>query len=293
MKPQLLKIQSQPLGSFTVRKEMSANINSRWHYHPEVELIHFRRGTGMQFVGDHMMRFQPGDVVLVGADLPHYWRFDEQRSRKSAAAYSTVIHFLEDFWGDQFNSLPETRRIKGLLDKAKQGILIRGKHADAVARTIERVHDAQGLFRLIALLETLYTFAGAKDQVILSSLGFKYSYSSTEDERMHNVYEYTLKHASDKIQLRKIARVAGLAENSFCRYFKSRTGKTYSRFVTEIRVGQVCKMLIEDKMSIKQICFSSGFNNFSCFFNKFKSVTGKTPRQYKHEIMSGGHPVVR
>jgi AraC-like DNA-binding protein len=285
MKPQLLKIQSQPLGSFTVRKEMSVNVNSRWHYHPEVELIHFRKGGGMQFVGDHMMRFQAGDVVLVGADLPHYWRFDQQRPTKSGTAYSTVIHFLENFWGDRFYSLPETRRIKGLLDKAKQGILLRGRDADSVADAIERVHESSGIFRLIALLETLQKFAGARDQVVLSSMGFKYSYSSVEDDRMHNVYEYTLKHSCDRIQLRRIARVAGLAENSFCRYFRSRTGKTYSRFLTEIRVGQACRLLIEDKLSVKEICFSSGFNNFSCFFSKFKSVTGKTPRQYKQAII--------
>jgi AraC-like DNA-binding protein/quercetin dioxygenase-like cupin family protein len=286
MKPQLLKIQSQPFDSFTVRKEIAPNINSRWHYHPEIELIHFQRGTGMQFIGDNMMPFKPGDVVLVGPNLPHYWRFDKFPSAKEGVSYSTVIHFRENFWGEHFTALPETRQIKGVLEKSKHGILIRGKNAKQVMRAMQRVYSAQGISRLIALIETLCAFAETKDQVILSSLGFKYSYSSTEDERVHNIYEYTIQHAHEKIALHKIASVAGMAKNSFCRYFKSRTGKTYSQFVTEIRIGQACKFLIENKMSIKQVCFSSGFNNFSCFFTKFKEVTGKTPLQYKHTIIS-------
>ena len=31
----------------------------------------------MQFIGDNIKRFKAGDVVMVGSNLPHYWRFDE------------------------------------------------------------------------------------------------------------------------------------------------------------------------------------------------------------------------
>lgn len=284
MKPLLLKVPSRPLDSFSVRKDMHPNINNRWHYHAELELIHFHAGSGMQFVGDNMRSFNAGDVVLVGSNLPHYWRFERYPARQKKITYSTVIHFLENIWGDRFINLPETRQVKNLLEKSKHGILIQGKGASQIGDLMEVVHESKGIKRLLALLETLQAFSEVKQQSVLSSSGFKYSYSQSEDDRIHNIYEYTLQHAHGKIDLETIAGVAGLVENSFCRYFKSRTGKTYSQFVTEIRIGQACKFLIEDKMSIKEICFASGFNNFSCFFNKFKLVTGKTPLQYKHRI---------
>ena len=52
MKPQLLKVSYDTGHSFGIRKEMVPNINNRWHYHPEIELIHFHNGFGTQFIGD-------------------------------------------------------------------------------------------------------------------------------------------------------------------------------------------------------------------------------------------------
>jgi AraC-like DNA-binding protein len=286
MKPQLIKVAVQPpMTSFNARAEAHPNINNRWHFHPEVELIQIHAGSGMQFVGDNMRPFQAGDVVLVGSNLPHYWRFDDYPSPENTVSYSTVIHFLENVWGDHFLNLPETRHLKNVLQKSKQGILITGADATHIGTLISRVYQSDGLRKLIALIETLSAIYECNHQTVLSSIGFKYSYSDAEDERIHNIYEYTLQHAAERIELSTIAGIAGLAENSFCRYFKLRTGKTYSNFLAEIRIGRACKLLIEDKLSIKQVSYSSGFNNFSCFFQKFKKITGKTPLQYKQEIL--------
>jgi AraC-like DNA-binding protein len=283
MRPQFLKVLSQPLGSFSVRKDMLPNVNNRWHYHQEVELLQIHAGSGMEFIGDNIRPFEPGDIVLVGANLPHYWRFDEFSSKQDIT-YSTVIHFLENLWGDHFINLPEANPIKSVLERSRNGILIKGKDAKKVGKLIERVHRCQGLNRLIALMEALYAFHAVDNQTILCSAGFRKSSSHADDERINKVYEYTFRHATEKIELRDVASVAGLVENSFCRYFKTKTRKTYSQFLTEVRIGHACKLLMEDKMSIKEICFASGYNNFSCFFSKFKSVTGKTPLQYKREI---------
>ncbi|HEY8935263.1 MAG TPA: helix-turn-helix domain-containing protein [Cyclobacteriaceae bacterium] len=44
-------------------------------------------------------------------------------------------------------------------------------------------------------------------------------------------------------------------------------------------------MLIENKLSIKQLCYESGFNNFSCFHKNFKAITGKSPQKYQQEYL--------
>src|ERR1700691_5564608 len=85
MKPKLLKVPRTPAHSFSVREDRDPFINNRWHYHVEVELIFFHQGSGTQFVGDHIKRFQPGDIILVGSNLPHYWRFDDAASGDLAA----------------------------------------------------------------------------------------------------------------------------------------------------------------------------------------------------------------
>jgi hypothetical protein len=110
-------------------------VNNRWHYHPEVELIHFRKGEGTQFIGDNIKRFKAGDVVLVGAHLPHYWRFDDGYFEENGKQHADVrvAHFCENFWGNEFLHLPENANIKTVLEKARRGLQINGKLRQRIA----------------------------------------------------------------------------------------------------------------------------------------------------------------
>jgi len=285
MKPQLLKITHEPVCSFSVRQDMVPNINNRWHYHPEIELIHFHKGSGTQFIGDDIKKFNSGDIVLLGANLPHYWMFDDEYllNNHSGHLYSTVIHFQENFLGERFLHIPECKPIRQLLEEAKHGILIPNKHSLLLGALIDRIHDARGISRVTQLIECLSAIAGHPNRVILSSLGFKYHEHHQESQRLNLIYNYTLKNFRRKIELKQIALVSGLIPSSFCRYFRAKTGKTYNQFLIEIRVGYACKLLLDNTQSIKQVCFECGFNNFSCFHKCFKHITGYTPQIYKDQ----------
>jgi transcriptional regulator GlxA family with amidase domain len=73
---------------------------------------------------------------------------------------------------------------------------------------------------------------------------------------------------------------------SFCRYFKKITNKTFTTFVNEYRLVHASKLLAENTMSITEICFESGFNNFSHFNKSFKAFTGKSASHYRSELKS-------
>ncbi len=287
MKPQLLKVATGPTNSFSVRQNMIPYMNNRWHFHPEVELIHFHKGGGMQFVGDSIMRFRPDDIVLVGSNLPHYWRFNDVylQNNNDAVAYTTTIHFIENFWGDRFLNLPENKQIKVLLDKAKRGILITGEAGKKVSKLMEQTYQSTGVHRMLALIKCLVAIADEDHLTMLSSIGFQADLSDAENERINSVYEHSLSHFQRKIPLEEISDIAGMTPNSFCRYFKERTGKTFSQFLTEIRIGYACKLIVENQMSMKQLCFESGFNNFSCFHKNFKLIMGQTPQGYQKEYL--------
>jgi AraC-like DNA-binding protein len=288
MRPQLLKVSKGPNYSFSVRRDLVPHVNNRWHYHAEVELIHFEKGEGTQFIGDSIERFKPGDVVLVGANLPHYWRFDDTYFEEDypATADIRVAHFSENFWGDKFLSLPENVNIKAILEKGRRGLYIPGETGVAVSEILKQLMEADGCLRVILLLKALSLIANCKEVITLSSLGFKPELMDSEKDRINEIYEYSLKNFKGKIQLEEIAGVANISPNSFCRYFKSRTRKTYSQFLIELRVGHACKLLIENNLSIKQLCYESGFNNFTSFHKYFKQITGKSPLSYQKEFMT-------
>lgn len=288
MRPQLLKVLKGPGHSFSIRRDLVPHVNNRWHYHKEVELIHFKKGEGTQFIGDNIKRFKTGDVALVGSNLPHYWRFDDAYfgENPKLSADVRVAHFCEDFWGNNFLDLPENASIKSILEKSKRGLQITGKTRTAVAEILDNLLNADGPQRIILLVQALITIAGCKQMEPLSSMGFKHDFMEAENDRINDIYDFTLKNFKRPIQLEEIASVANISPNSFCRYFKSRTRKTYSQFLIEIRVGHACKLLIESGMSIKQLCYESGFNNFTSFHKYFKLITGKSPLIYQKEFMA-------
>ncbi len=287
MRPQLLKVSKEPQYSFSVRRDLVPYINNRWHYHAEIELIHFKKGEGTQFIGDSIKQFKGGDVVLVGSNLPHYWRFDDAYFEEDANSSTDVrvAHFCENFWGNQFLQLPENTHIRTLLEKAKRGLQITGNTRQRVAEVLDSLLHTSDNYRIILLMEALNIIASCKNLDPLSSIGFKYDGVEDESDRINAIYDYSFKNFKRPIQLEEIASVANISPNSFCRYFKSRTRKTYSQFLIEIRVGHACKLLIENNMSIKQLCYESGFNNFTSFHKYFKQITSKSPLTYQKEFM--------
>ncbi|MBO9617654.1 MAG: helix-turn-helix domain-containing protein [Niabella sp.] len=288
MKPQLLKVATEPTRSFSLRKDSEPHVNNHWHLHTELELIYFKSGEGTQFIGDSITRFESGNVVLVGANLPHYWRFEdtffEEDSLKKADV--RVAHFSENFLGSGFLDLPENRGIRDVLERAKRGLQIEGKARLKVAKILERLSGAAGSQRILLMIEALIIISGETECRQLSSVGFKPDDYSDENERIQAIYDYSIKNFKRKIRLEEIAEVANISPNSFCRYFKSHTGKTYSQFLIELRVGHACKLLIETNTCLKRLCFESGFNNFTSFHKYFKVITGRSPLMYQREFLA-------
>ena len=289
MRPQLLKVPHQPLTSFSVRQDKVPYINNKWHYHIEAELIYFKKGSGTQFIGDHIQNFKDGDVVLVGSNLPHYWRFDDAyfKEENELHADTFVAHFREDFWGAHFLNLPENKGIRAMLEKATRGLSIEGESKEVIAGLLEKMLHAEGSRRVMLLIEALTVISECSFD-LLASIGFNNDFKEAESERINAIYDFTLANFKRPITTEEIAAVANISPHSFCRYFKSRTRKTYSQFINEIKVGHACRHLIEDKISVKQICFESGFQNFASFHKYFKMTTGKSPLQYQKQFLAMG-----
>jgi len=286
MKPQLLRLSKEPTQSFTVRQDLVPDVNNKWHYHVEVELLHFKKGKGTQFVGDSIKRFQSGDIVLIGSELPHISRFDDIHFEKNTdhPVDTRVVHFHPNFWGDAFLNLPENKILKDVLEKAKRGIKLGSQARKVVAELMEKMLHVEGMERMLTLIQALHEIAKSSGNTVLSSIGFKNDYR--ESERISEIYSYTFKHFKKKISLEEIAEIANVSPNSFCRFFKQKTGKTFSQFILELKVGHACKLLIEDNFTVKQICYESGFNNFASFHKYFKMITGKSPSAYQKEFLN-------
>ena len=113
-----------------------------------------------------------------------------------------------------------------------------------------------------------------------SSSGYITSVNTSDTERINVVMNYIMQHYANDIKVEEIASLSNLTVSSFCRYFKSRTQKTFSEFLNEVRILNACKLLVKSDMTITEICYETGYNNISHFNRQFKLITGLTAKAY-------------
>ncbi|UIR57474.1 AraC family transcriptional regulator [Sphingobacterium sp. SRCM116780] len=286
MKPQLLKVNNNHVQSFSVRNDIIPQNHNIWHYHEELELIHFEKGSGTQFIGDSVKNFTSGDIVLVGSNLPHYWLFDAHYlTTTPGPADIRVSHFKENFLGDQFFNLPENHKLKNLLKKAKKGIQLNRSIQNNTKHLIEKILNSNNSTKIVALIEVLTLIAESDEYSLLSSDNYPIDSQDLDFGRMTVIMDYITQHYKTQIKLDDIASMTGMTANSFCRYFKAKSGKTLFQYLIEMRIGYACKLLNERKLNVKQICFECGFQNFVSFHKYFKEATGFTPLHYQKQLL--------
>ncbi|WP_248724683.1 AraC family transcriptional regulator [Seonamhaeicola sp. ML3] len=252
-----------------------------WHFHPEIELIYINRGQGKTHIGNHLSYFNNSQLILIGSNLPHNGFTD----RLTAAGIETTVQFSPEFLGeDFFKSVPEAAAIASLFERAKNGIKFNRIAKDFVGSKIEGLEEYTGLDRILKLLEILEYLATTDDYTILNADGFMFETEPQDTDKIKTIYKYVNAHFKEHIALEEIADKVSMTVPAFCRYFKKTTGKTFTQVVNEIRIVHATKLLNESKMSIADICFECGFNNFSHFNKQFNEIIGKSASNYRKEI---------
>lgn len=287
MDPMLEKIPGYPGSSIAVKREQVPYMNYPWHYHPEYELIFVERSYGIRLMGDHIGQFSDGDLVFISANVPHVWRNDQDfyqgNPEKMVDVY--VIHFLPEMF-ERLLGLPEAAKIRELFTKGEQGLSIIGETHANISQQVKTLYHSTGFQRLILLFDILQTLSLSQDLVPLSSPGFHHSNNPIDSQRISVVYEYVMNHFDQPISLEQAASMIHLNKTSFCRYFKSRTSKTFSSFVNEVRIGKACRLLVHSQHTVSQIAAMVGYNNISHFNRQFKLLTGMSATRYKRQFQT-------
>ncbi len=291
MKPLLKIINKEQHDVFQMMRVCEPHFFPALHFHPECEIMLVLKGTGIRFVGDSMERFQPGDLVFYGRDVPHFYQNDRNfyQQVSDSAAQAIVIYFKEDFLGKELWDMPNIIQLKKLFANSKRGIKFIGSTKMALEKRVRQLDDHKdSVGKLIDLLSVLQMMANSREYELLSSRGFVLPVDEDECKRMNNVYQYIINRYIENPSLEEVAMIANMSASAFCRYFKQHSNKTYTQFLNEIKIGNACKLLMDNKLPISQICFEVGFNNFTHFNSQFRRIVGTTPSQYQRRHLSAG-----
>ncbi|HYI77637.1 MAG TPA: AraC family transcriptional regulator [Chryseolinea sp.] len=291
MKPALQKSPISENQAFEVKYLNEPHFDSNWHFHSEYQLFTVIRGTGTRFVGDHVSPFKKNDLVFTGPNLPHLWQSDPEYFNGDEDLWTegVVIYFHENFIGNDFLHKNETYKIKQLFIKAQRGMEVLGNTSDKARGLILELLEVEDFERILKLLSLLHLLANSTEYNLLANEQYSNLLKEAESDRMNKVHAYVLKNFREKITLEQVAAIANMSSTSFSRYFKMHANKTFSDFLTEIRIGYSCKLLIEKSISISEACYESGFNTISNFNRQFKSVTHHSPLEYKRKYLERIH----
>ncbi|MBL6446275.1 helix-turn-helix domain-containing protein [Fulvivirga sp. 29W222] len=281
-KPRFEKINPAFGSSITIRqyRDPCRNKLPYWHIHPEMELVYVNGGSGKRHIGNQLSYFNNGDLIFIGANLPHYGFTDRLTANRS----ETILQMREDFLGEAFFDIPEMAPVKKLMERAKRGIAFHGKTKRKAGAKIEKLIDKDPYDRLLKTLAILKQLAISEEYTILNVDGFAVEIEPQDNDRINTVYKYVRENFQSQISLDEISDKVSMTEPAFCRYFKKISGKTFTKFVNEYRLVHASKLLSESTSSITDICFECGFNNFSHFNKQFKVFTGKSPSEYRSEL---------
>lgn len=250
-----------------------------WNVHPEYEIHLVRKCVGVALIGDHIERFEPGHLAIVGSYLPHDW-VSFMAPGEVVPGRDIVLQFAPDRVLAAAASLPEIAEIRAFMDLALRGLAFEGETRRMGAVMLEAMGQRSGLDRLAAFLELLALLSRGEYRV-LSSAAFTAPDDSAGDRWIQAVFDYLVEHFADNIRLPDIAVRFGMNAWTFSRRFQKNSGKSFTEYLTTLRLSHACKLLVESDMPVIDICFEVGYSNVSNFNRAFLKARGMTPTLYR------------
>ena len=280
MKPVLMRHVDSVSESFKAWKNASPYVHNPFHYHPEIEITFIIKGKGLFILGDQVIPYNDGELILIGPNIPHEWR-SELRDSPDYYTQSISVHFVKNFPGVDLYEIPEAVFIKQLLAQSERCIRVTDT---TVKKIIEEsllcLTESKGIERVNRLLQILNSISTTAEIEILSNEGFMDSTDKEQNSRINLVFRYVIDNFKNQITITEAAKLVHLTNTSFCRFFKQRTHKSFVQYVNEIRISYACKLLMQGNHSINRIASESGFDNISNFNTQFKKIKLITPSQF-------------
>lgn len=269
--------------TFIYKDMIGPYFNPHWHFHPDYQISLIAKGKGTRFVGDHVQSFEEGDLVVTGPNLPHLWRSDDAYFEKDSTLITRglVIYFDHELFSEALLAKEEFYNVNKFVENSVRGMEFYGETRNKINKLLLKINNEQGFRRIIKLFEIIDILANSKEYNLLSSPGYTNVFKGDDADKMRIVYDYVMTNFKTKISLEEIASMLNMTTTSFCRYFKPRANKTFTRFVNEIRIGHSRKLLLEDNFNISQISYECGFNALSNFNRQFKAIVHMSPHEYR------------
>jgi AraC-like DNA-binding protein len=276
MKAILEPINSDANQSFHFGLYDKNRFESPWHYHPQWELTYVLEGNGTRNIGNSIQVYFPGELILVGPNLPHRWNSNNSNGER---AKSIFIQFDAELLGQGWLEKSEFLSIKKMLSESDFGILFTEEISKEIGEILLKMETLSPMNRLLKTLSILDQLATSKYNQL--SLGAHFNVNKKISKRIESIMNYLEENYNHKINATQLGDLVFMTPVSFSKFFKKTFNKTFTSYLNEYRISKACELLRQTSESVEEIAFRTGYQNLSFFHRQFKLFMKVTPASYR------------
>jgi AraC-like DNA-binding protein len=253
------------------------------HIHPEYELNFIEKAKGAQrIVGDSIEEIDDLELVLITSEnLEHVW---VNHNHKLTMIREITIQFHPSLFDGNLIHKNQFKSIKEMFEKARKGLLFTRKTIEKVEPMLSSlIFEKTGFYSVLKLMSILHELSKSEDSRILASSSFVGKEDSFDSRRVKTVHEYIEQHYRKKIRISDVAALVYMTEGTFSHFIKRRTGKSFTDYVLDVRLGYAIRLLVDSTHPVAEIADLCGFNNLSNFNRIFKKKKLLTPKDFRNQ----------
>lgn len=258
-----------------------------WHYHPEFEIHLIRRSSGLRYIGTHVAPFDEGDLVMMGANLPHMWVSDVPKGRTTNGPVpilerDLVVQFNAGFANKCVQDFVDCASFSTLLEESRAGIKFSETASQAVWPLLHELLSASGMQRFSTFFQILDLLAGDRERASLSLALPKTD--GMQMKRINSILKFIVENYNRAdLSCGEIAARENMGLSAFSRFFERHVRCTCLEYLNRMRIYKSCQMLIETESSITVIAYDIGYDSLSTFNRNFTRYIGVSPSKFRAE----------
>jgi len=252
------------------------------HSHEFHELVIVTGGTGRHVMADDEYPIAEGDVFLIRGKMAHGY------------AEADGLSYVNILFDPDALRLPkrDLRRVPGY------HVLFR------VEPKLRGVHKLRGCLKLPPdqLAEASRLIALTEAELVEKRPGYRYmavahlmqmighlSRCHSRDEeperrpllKIGEVLSHIDRHYGEPLTVDDLCEIADMSESSLARTFHDVVGRPPMDYVIRVRISKAAKLLARSALRVTEIAFRCGFSDSNYFSRRFRSATGRSPRDYR------------
>lgn len=106
-----------------------------------------------------------------------------------------------------------------------------------------------------------------------------------QNKNINEVISYVDEHFTEDISLVQLSGMFYIKESWLSMLFKRKTGKNYLQYISEKRMEEAKKLLVDLTLPIYDVADRVGYTDAKYFSQLFKKITGELPKEYRNRIM--------